>query len=87
MNLLVIIFQRRFTCRSAEYNYVTLQCHLSEEDRRTAPESSFVDATGVDYFENLCLQGNTTCKSKKTFSEPKLGVPVSPTNLIRYENR
>jgi hypothetical protein len=68
--------ERRFTCRSAEYNYVTLQCHLSEEDRRTAPDSAFVDATGVDYFENLCLQGNTTCKSKKTFSEPKLGVPL-----------
>lgn len=71
-----LLLQRRFTCRSAEYNYVTLQCHLSEEDRRTAPESAFVDATGVDYFENLCLQGNSTCKSKKTFSEPKLGVPT-----------
>jgi hypothetical protein len=24
----------------------------------------------------LCLQGNNTCKSKKSFAEPKLGVPI-----------
>jgi len=70
-----VVLQRRFKCRSAEYNYVTLQCHLSEEDRRTAPASAFVDATGVDYFENLCLQGNETCKTKKTFAEVDVGVP------------
>jgi hypothetical protein len=68
--------ERRFTCRSAEYNYDTLQCHLSEEDRRTAPDSAFIDAKGVDYFENLCLQSNGTCKGKKSFVEPKVGVPA-----------
>lgn len=30
----------------------------------------------MDYFENLCLQGNSTCKSKRTFSEAKVGVPA-----------
>jgi len=55
---------------------VTLQCHLSEEDRRTAPDSAFIDAPGIDYFENLCLQPNTTCKLGKKFMEPKLGVPT-----------
>ncbi|KAK7069196.1 hypothetical protein SK128_022259 [Halocaridina rubra] len=48
--------ERRFTCRSAEYNYVTLQCHLSEHDRRSVSENvEMVDVQGVDYFENLCL--------------------------------
>jgi len=74
--------ERRFTCRSAEYNYVTLQCHLSEEDRRTAPDSAFIDATGVDYFENLCLSSNSTCKSKKSFTDVKVGVP--PDRVAHY---
>ena len=52
--------QRRFVCRSAEYNYVTLQCHLSEHDRRTADQAAnIVDVQGVDYFENLCLNGKS----------------------------
>lgn len=51
--------EHRFTCRSVEYNYVTLQCHLSDADRRTVGQAvQFVDAQGVDYFENLCMKGN-----------------------------
>ena len=47
-------------CRSAEYNYVTLQCRLSDHDRRYVDKDglnqvSLVEAQGVDYFENLCL--------------------------------
>lgn len=50
--------EHRFTCRSVEYNYVTLQCHLGDSDRRTTGQYvQFVDAQGVDYFENLCLKG------------------------------
>lgn len=50
--------EHRFTCRSLEYNYVTLQCHLSDSDRRTTGHYvQFVDAQGIDYFENLCLDG------------------------------
>jgi len=52
-------FQRNFICRSAEYNYVTLQCRLSDYDRRTVDPAAnpvdLVEAAGVDYFENLCL--------------------------------
>ena len=49
-------------CRSAEYNYVTLQCRLSDHDRRYVDqeernEVQLVEAQGVDYFENLCLTG------------------------------
>jgi hypothetical protein len=55
--------QRNFICRSAEYNYVTLQCRLSDYDRRTAEASlqpvELVEATGVDYFENLCLSSES----------------------------
>lgn len=50
--------EHRFTCRSLEYNYMTLQCHLSDSDRRTTGQYvQFVDAQGIDYFENLCLSG------------------------------
>lgn len=50
--------QVRFVCRSVEFNYVTLQCHLSEYDRRSpgAFPIDLVDTQGVDYFENACLQ-------------------------------
>lgn len=68
-------FQHRFTCRSAEYNYVSLQCQLSDSDRRTTGQFvQFVDAQGVDYFENLCLKGNQACKGNRIFQNPRLGV-------------
>ncbi|TGZ54766.1 Cuticlin-1 [Temnothorax longispinosus] len=58
--------EHRFTCRSVEYNYVTLQCHLGDSDRRTTGQYvQFVDAQGVDYFENLCLKGKTVLKLNK----------------------
>ncbi|XP_071452108.1 uncharacterized protein tyn [Hetaerina americana] len=76
--------ERRFQCRSAEYNYNTLQCHLSDSDRRTAPQAGqgsaaqfgqFIEAQGVDYFENLCLKGSAACKGDRVFSVPRLGIP------------
>ncbi|XP_023720751.1 uncharacterized protein LOC111871709 isoform X1 [Cryptotermes secundus] len=67
--------EHRFTCRSVEYNYVTLQCHLSDSDRRTTGQYvQFVDAPGVDYFENLCLKANQACKAKRQFQVPRIGV-------------
>ncbi len=48
-------------CRSAEYNYVTLQCRLADIDRRTLRRGielfRLKPTQGVDYFENLCLSG------------------------------
>ncbi|OXU25449.1 hypothetical protein TSAR_013164 [Trichomalopsis sarcophagae] len=67
--------EHRFTCRSVEYNYVTLQCHLSDSDRRTTGQFvQFVDAQGVDYFENLCLKGKESCKAQRYFQVPRIGV-------------
>ncbi|KAJ8888659.1 hypothetical protein PR048_008151, partial [Dryococelus australis] len=67
--------EHRFTCRSAEYNYVTLQCHLSDSDHRsTGQYVQFVDAQGVDYFENLCIKGNAACKGNRNFQVPRIGV-------------
>ncbi|KAK9875154.1 hypothetical protein WA026_005945 [Henosepilachna vigintioctopunctata] len=67
--------EHRFTCRSVEYNYVTLQCQLSDADRRTTGQFiQFVDAQGVDYFENLCLKGNQACKGNRPFQVPRFGV-------------
>ncbi|XP_019865173.1 uncharacterized protein LOC109594390 [Aethina tumida] len=67
--------EHRFTCRSVEYNYVTLQCQLSDTDRRTTGQFvQFVDAQGVDYFENLCLKGNQACKGNRVFQTPRIGV-------------
>ncbi|XP_030759036.1 uncharacterized protein LOC115884555 [Sitophilus oryzae] len=67
--------EHRFTCRSCEYNYITLQCQLSDTDRRSAGQFvQFVDAQGVDYFENLCLKGNQACKGNRIFQTPRIGV-------------
>lgn len=49
--------ERRFVCRAAEFNSITFQCHLSDADRRSVPVEEFVDAPGIDYFENACLDG------------------------------
>lgn len=68
--------ERKFVCRSAEYNYITTKCHLSEHDRRSVDEFvELVDAQGVDYFENLCLKGADGCRGLRQYSTPQIGVP------------
>eukprot|EP00096_Caligus_rogercresseyi_P012186 TRINITY_DN5030_c0_g1_i3.p1 TRINITY_DN5030_c0_g1~~TRINITY_DN5030_c0_g1_i3.p1 ORF type:complete len:923 (-),score=211.16 TRINITY_DN5030_c0_g1_i3:445-3213(-) len=78
--------ERNFICRSAEYNYVTLQCRLSDHDRRTVRKDyapvDFVDAQGVDYFENLCLSASDAClNSVRNYASPKLGIPEQKISL------
>ncbi|XP_042148717.1 uncharacterized protein LOC8050670 [Ixodes scapularis] len=65
----------RFVCRSAEFNYVTLQCHLSDVDRRyPGVQDKFGDAIGVDYFENACLEANEVCSGMRTYDFAQVGV-------------
>ncbi|KAK5649576.1 hypothetical protein RI129_000605 [Pyrocoelia pectoralis] len=67
--------EHRFTCRSVEYNYASLECHLSDSDRRTTGQFvQFIDAQGVDYFENLCLKGGQACKGNRIYQIPRIGV-------------
>nr|XP_040575876.1 LOW QUALITY PROTEIN: uncharacterized protein LOC121124754 [Lepeophtheirus salmonis] len=78
--------ERNFICRSAEYNYVTLQCRLSDHDRRTVRKDyapvDFVDAQGVDYFENLCLSASDAClNSVRNYQIPKIGIPDQKISL------
>ena len=91
-------------CRSIEYNYVTLQCRLSDYDRRTPVDDfkpiDLVDAQGIleimhagmndsfklfflgiDYFENLCLDGENSCEDDRVFSSPRIGVPEQKISL------
>jgi len=71
--------ENNFVCRSVEYNYVTLQCRLSDYDRRTPVDDfkpiELTDAQGIDYFENLCLDGESSCEDQRTFTSPRIGVP------------
>jgi len=77
--------EQNFVCRSVEYNYVTLQCRLSDYDRRTPVDDfkpiELVDAPGIDYFENLCLVSDSTCADERSFSTPRVGVPDSKIAL------
>ena len=72
--------QRNFVCRSAEYNYVTLQCRLSDYDRRTVQDNlqpvTLVEAQGVDYFENLCLSHENACAKERSYQLPRFGIPA-----------
>jgi len=69
----------RFVCRSVEFNYVTLQCHLSEYDRRSpgAFPVDLVDTQGIDYFENSCLQSEDICQEQRVYDYAKLGLPLN----------
>lgn len=76
--------EERFTCRSVEYNYITLQCHLSEFDRRSAEETTvLIEASGIDYFENLCLSGENACRGSRRYAEPKFA-SVSRRQVNNY---
>ncbi|XP_054157723.1 uncharacterized protein LOC128956066 [Oppia nitens] len=74
----------RFVCRSVEFNYVTLQCHLSEYDRRSpgAFPVDLVESQGVDYFENACLQSEDICQDQRAYDYAKLGLPL--TKVAHY---
>ena len=45
--------ENRFDCRSASYDHLTKECHLSADDRFTHPDA-FVTKQGTDYLENQC---------------------------------
>ncbi|XP_053208805.1 protein let-653-like [Panonychus citri] len=69
----------RFLCRSVEFNYVTLSCHLSEYDRRSpgAFPVDLIESQGVDYFENACLQADDICQDQQVYDYAKLGLPLN----------
>ncbi|XP_049887185.1 uncharacterized protein LOC126381758 [Pectinophora gossypiella] len=67
--------EKRFPCRSAEYEYGSMRCALSDSDRRTAQHFvQLVDTPGTDYFENLCLKASQACKGQRVFTAPRVGV-------------
>ncbi|XP_055550528.1 uncharacterized protein LOC129733015 [Wyeomyia smithii] len=67
--------EKRFICRSVEYDYNNMKCVLSDSDRRTTGQIvQLVDAQGVDYFENLCLKPGQACKFTRLFQLPRTGV-------------
>lgn len=67
--------EKRFICRSVEYDYNNMKCVLSDSDRRTTGQLvQLVDAQGVDYFENLCLKPSQACKFNRAFILPRTGV-------------
>ena len=70
---------------------MTLQCRLSDFDRRT-PLADFspielVDAPGIDYFENLCLVTESTCADQRTFSPPRVSQLVSQACRVIKSNK
>lgn len=47
--------ETRFTCRSARYDTMSLDCKLVSTDKRLRPEA-FVDAVShIEYLENQCV--------------------------------
>lgn len=52
IDLIPFFYQKKFPCRSAEYEYGSMRCALSDSDRRTAQHFvQLVDTPGTDYFE------------------------------------
>ncbi|KRY67474.1 hypothetical protein T4A_3428 [Trichinella pseudospiralis] len=47
--------ENRFQCRSAVYNYVTRNCHISKYDRRSMPFDFHAGRTEEVYLENQCV--------------------------------
>ena len=45
--------ENSYSCKSASYDHMRQECHLSTEDRFTQPKS-FLAKQGTDYLENQC---------------------------------
>ncbi|UXI21189.1 DET1-like protein [Sarcoptes scabiei] len=69
----------RFVCRSVEFNYLTLQCHLSEYDRRSPVgfPQELIHVQGIDYFENSCLRSEEVCQDQRIYDYAKVGMPFN----------
>ncbi|XP_055380532.1 uncharacterized protein LOC129611414 [Condylostylus longicornis] len=75
--------EKRFVCRSVEYDYNNMKCVLSDSDRRTTGQFvQLVDAQGTDYFENLCLKPQSACRNNRIFTNPRIG--VSEEKVAQY---
>ena len=48
-----------YSCKSASYDHMRQECHLSTEDRFTQPKS-FLARQGTDYLENQCESSTYT---------------------------
>ena len=35
-----------------------------------------IDAQGVDYFENLCLNNDDACAKERSYQPPRFGIPA-----------
>lgn len=53
------LLEQSFLCRSAEYNYQSLDCRLSRHSRRTDPSAFRASSEQVDYLENQCAPGKS----------------------------
>ncbi|KAF2354793.1 PAN/Apple domain [Trinorchestia longiramus] len=52
------LLERTFTCRSAEYDAMTLDCVLSRRDRRSSPRDFIASLSPtMEYLENQCAPG------------------------------
>lgn len=81
--MLFALSQKRFVCRSVEYDYNNMKCVLSDSDRRTTGQFvQLVDAQGTDYFENLCLKSTQACKNTRNYATPRIG--VSDEKVAQY---
>merc|ERR1719334_124436 len=46
--------QNSYFCKSASYDYLRQECHLSNENRFTK-WNAFLTKNGIDYLENQCI--------------------------------
>ncbi|KAK7068492.1 hypothetical protein SK128_019534 [Halocaridina rubra] len=53
--------ERRFNCRSANYEYAQRICRISDQNRFSAP-NAFQAAPNVDYMENQCAPRPRDCR-------------------------
>uniref|UniRef100_T1KJV3 ZP domain-containing protein n=1 Tax=Tetranychus urticae TaxID=32264 RepID=T1KJV3_TETUR len=80
----ICLKERSFVCRSGEYDYLTQECRLSSEDRRTQPTHYTVAPPSVDYFENEC----SPLPLVKEDESGLPGIPNAPSECgyQRFEN-
>ncbi|XP_022239988.1 uncharacterized protein LOC106458127 [Limulus polyphemus] len=71
--------EERFVCRSVEFNYIKLICHLSEYDRRSpGVVVKLLEQPGIEYFENFCLRPEEICDTEgRSYSHLQTDLPQS----------
>ena len=71
------LIETDFPCASAEYDYSSAECRLSQHSRRSQPAAYRATTRDIDYIENQCVREEPRSEScnYESYEDQDIGYP------------